>query len=120
MPLRSKRLLPPVSTLLHLRDLRSLDYLTAAKPTLFEKEFSLADRVALVSGANRGLGLEMAMALIEAGARAVYCTDIPKTPGDEWQKVKKYLDRMDGAGRLEYISADVREQVRSPSVDWSS
>ncbi|KZT65885.1 sorbose reductase sou1 [Daedalea quercina L-15889] len=81
-----------------------------AKSTLFEKEFFLADRVALVSGANRGLGLEMAMALIEAGARAVYCTDLPKTPGDEWQKVQQYLDRMDGAGRLEYISADVRDQ----------
>ncbi|TFY52286.1 hypothetical protein EVJ58_g10103 [Rhodofomes roseus] len=81
-----------------------------AKPTLFEKEFSLSDRVALVSGANRGLGLEMAMALIEAGARAVYCADLPKTPGDEWQKVKQYLDRMEGKGRLEYISADVRDQ----------
>ncbi|EPS93657.1 NAD-binding protein [Fomitopsis schrenkii] len=81
-----------------------------AKPSLFEKEFSLTDRVALVSGANRGLGLEMAMALVEAGARAVYCTDIPKTPGEEWQKVKQYLGRMEGKGRLEYISADVRDQ----------
>jgi len=81
-----------------------------AKPTLFEKEFSLSDRVALVSGANRGLGLEMALSLIEAGARVVYCTDIHKTPGDEWQKVKQYVDRMEGKGRLEYISADVRDQ----------
>ena len=51
------------------------------------------------------------MALIEAGARAVYCTDIPKTPGEEWQKVKEYIGRMEGKGRLEYISADVRDQV---------
>lgn len=87
----------------------------AAKPTLFEKEFSLSDRVALVSGANRGLGLEMAMALVEAGARAVYCTDIPKTPGEEWQKVKEYVSRMEGKGRLEYISADVRDQVGYPT-----
>ena len=83
-------------------------------PTIFEHEFSLKDRVALVSGANRGLGLEMSMALAEAGARAVYCVDLPKEPGDEWHKVKDYLARMKGKageGRLEYFSADVRDQV---------
>ncbi|EMD38638.1 hypothetical protein CERSUDRAFT_113811 [Gelatoporia subvermispora B] len=86
---------------------------TPAKPTLFSHEFSLADRVALVSGANRGLGLEMAMALAEAGARAVYCVDLPKEPSEEWKKVKEYLGRMEGLageGRLEYVSADVRDQ----------
>ncbi|KZT11503.1 sorbose reductase sou1 [Laetiporus sulphureus 93-53] len=84
-----------------------------AEPTLFKHEFSMADRVALVSGANRGLGLEMAMALIEAGARAVYCVDMPKAPGEEWTKVKEYTSRMKGLageGRLEYISGDVRNQ----------
>ncbi|RDX48391.1 sorbose reductase sou1 [Lentinus brumalis] len=83
------------------------------KPTLFSHEFSLADRVALVSGANRGLGLEMALALIEAGARAVYCVDLPKHPGEEWTKVRDYASRMEGLpsqGRLEYISGDVRDQ----------
>ncbi|KAI0933883.1 hypothetical protein AcW1_005580 [Taiwanofungus camphoratus] len=84
-----------------------------AKPTLFENEFSLADRVAMVSGGNRGLGLEMAMALLEAGARAVYCIDLPKKPGEEWTKVKEYVARMAGKqskGRLEYVSADVCNQ----------
>ncbi len=83
------------------------------KPTLFSHEFSLTDRVALVSGANRGLGLEMALALIEAGARAVYCVDLPKDPGEEWTKVRDYASRMEGLpsqGRLEYISGDVRNQ----------
>lgn len=86
----------------------------AVKPTLFEHEFTLADRVAMVSGGNRGLGLEMAMALAEAGARAVYCVDLPKQPGEEWTKVKDYLSRMEGKPgqrRLEYISTDVRDQV---------
>lgn len=86
----------------------------APTPTIFEHEFSLKDRVALVSGANRGLGLEMSMALAEAGARAVYCVDLPKEPSDEWCKVKDYLARMKGKageGRLEYLSADVRDQV---------
>ncbi|KAI0371732.1 sorbose reductase sou1 [Pilatotrama ljubarskyi] len=88
---------------------------TPAKPTLFAHEFSLADRVALVSGANRGLGLEIALALVEAGARAVYCVDLPKQPGEEWTKVRDYAARMEGlptgAGRLEYISGDVRDQA---------
>lgn len=84
---------------------------SGATPTLFEKEFSLSDRVALVSGANRGLGLEMSMALIEAGARVVYCLDLPQTPGDEFDQVKRYVGRMEGKGRLEYVSADVRDQV---------
>ena len=88
----------------------------AAKPTLWD-EFALRDRVALVSGANRGLGLEMALALVEAGARAVYCVDLPKRPGDEWTRVAEYVRRMAAdsksgavAGRLEYVSADVRDQ----------
>ncbi|KZT11504.1 sorbose reductase sou1 [Laetiporus sulphureus 93-53] len=88
---------------------------SAAKPTLFEREFSLADRVALVTGGNRGLGLEMAMALAEAGAHAVYCVDLPEKASEEWTTVKEYLGRMQGKageGRLEYISADVRDQDR--------
>ncbi|KAM5539108.1 hypothetical protein V8D89_007331 [Ganoderma adspersum] len=86
-----------------------------AKPTLFANEFSLADRVALVSGGNRGLGLEMALALVEAGARAVYCVDLPKEPSEEWTRVRDYAKRLDGLageGRLEYLSADVRDQER--------
>lgn len=77
-------------------------------------EFSLADRVALVSGGNRGLGLEMAMALAEAGARAVYCIDLPKSPGEEFLSVKAYVEAMSNRegreSRMEYVSADVRDQ----------
>ena len=57
----------------------------------------------------------MAMALAEAGARAVYCVDLPKEPGPEWTQVKEYLGRMSGlAGeaRLEYVSTNVTDQVR--------
>jgi len=87
----------------------------ATRPKIFE-EFSLRDRVGMVSGGNRGLGLEMAMALAEAGARAVYCIDLPEQPSKEWEMVKSYLSRMkvDGgnAPRLEYVSADVRDQMK--------
>ena len=61
-----------------------------ADPTIFTREFSLADRVALVSGGHRGIGLEMALAFVEAGARAVYCVDLPKTPDEKWVKVKEF------------------------------
>ena len=82
--------------------------------TLFTREFALVDRVALVTGGNRGLGLEMALALIEAGARAVYCVDLPQIPGEDFQKARDYADKMKdklGEGRLEYISANVTDQV---------
>ncbi|KAI0340639.1 hypothetical protein BDW22DRAFT_1346852 [Trametopsis cervina] len=85
-------------------------------PTLFTHEFSLADRVALVSGGNRGLGLEMALALIEAGARAVYCVDLAKEPSEEWSAVQQYAKKLassgktGGEGRLEYISGNVTNQ----------
>lgn len=79
-------------------------------------EFSLADRVALVSGANRGLGLEMAMTLSEAGARAVYCLDLPEKPGQEWEAVRRYVEEMSKKegreGRVEYISTDVTDQKK--------
>ncbi|KAN0141324.1 hypothetical protein V8E53_001080 [Lactarius tabidus] len=82
----------------------------AVKPTLWN-EFALRDRVALVSGANRGLGLEMALALVEAGARVVYCVDLHKQPGDEWAQVAEYVRRMETVkGRLEYVCADVTDQ----------
>lgn len=84
------------------------------RPTIWD-EFALKDRVALVSGANRGLGLEMALVLIEAGARAVYCVDLPAQPGNDWAAVSEHVKRMVGTdgvkgGRLEYLSADVRDQ----------
>ncbi|OSD02538.1 NAD(P)-binding protein [Trametes coccinea BRFM310] len=87
----------------------------ASAPTLFSRDFSLSDRVALVSGGNSGLGLEAALAMVEAGARAVYCLDLPDAPSDEWTKVRKYVARMErtgGEGRLEYVSADVRDQEK--------
>ena len=79
------------------------------KPKIFD-EFALTDRVGIVSGANRGLGLEMALALCEAGARAIYCFDLPPNPSPEWTKTQDYVKRMQNGSRLEYVSIDVRDQ----------
>lgn len=83
-----------------------------AKPQLFN-EFSLTDRVAVVSGANRGLGLEMALALAEAGAR-VYALDLPETPGEEFRAVQSYVKAFGTGAKLEYVDGgvDVTEQKK--------
>ncbi|KAJ3558481.1 hypothetical protein NM688_g900 [Phlebia brevispora] len=91
----------------------SIDEGKPSTPASLFKEFSLADRVALVSGGNGTLGLEMALALVEAGARAVYCVDLPKTPSERWEKVRQYASQVPGKigeGRLEYIHGDVTNQ----------
>ncbi|KAH8108262.1 NAD-binding protein [Phellopilus nigrolimitatus] len=79
--------------------------------TLLEKEFSLEGRVAIVSGGRRGIGLEMAEALAEAGA-AVYCFDFPSAPDETWKATKSYISRLGLAkdARLEYASVDVTNQ----------
>lgn len=64
----------------------------------------------MVSGANRGLGLEMALVLCELGARAVYCIDLPATPSREWETTREYVKRLGTGSRLEYVNADVRNQ----------
>ncbi|KAI0366087.1 NAD(P)-binding protein [Pilatotrama ljubarskyi] len=84
-------------------------------PSLYKSDFSLKDRVALVTAANSGLGLECALALIEAGARVVYCVDIAETPGPRWIKVQEFVSRMqreDAGGRLEYVHCDVSDQEK--------
>lgn len=83
-------------------------------PTLFTQDFSLSGRVAVVTGGYGGLGLEAALAMIEAGARAVYCLGRAQTPPEKWLKVQEYAAKMSskaGEGRMEYICADVTDQV---------
>ncbi|KAF8582686.1 sorbose reductase sou1 [Ramaria rubella] len=80
------------------------------KPRIFE-EFSLEGRVAVVSGGNRGLGLEMALALAEAGAR-VYALDLPSTPGDEFQAAANYVEKFGTGAKLEYVLGGVDVTVQ--------
>lgn len=61
----------------------------------------------------------MVLAILEGGARAVYCVDLPEDPSAEWHKVKEYAAKLEGTGgegRLEYISGDTTKQVRTRSA----
>ena len=61
----------------------------------------------------------MALALVEAGARAVYCVDLAKDPSPEFAKVREYAARLSGKGgegRLEYISGNVTDQVSEGGI----
>ncbi|KAJ3921017.1 hypothetical protein F5877DRAFT_36910 [Lentinula edodes] len=85
-------------------------------PRKIFSEIAIPDRVGIVSGGRRGIGLEMAMALCEAGARAIYCFDIHEKPTEEWEAVKEYVGRLEqnpytgSPSRLEYVKVDVTDQ----------
>lgn len=89
----------------------ALDTSAKPRPKIFD-EFALTDRVGIVSGGNRGLGLEMALALCEAGARVIYCLDLPETPSEEWAKTKEFVGKLGNGSRLEYVSVDVTDQKK--------
>lgn len=81
---------------------------TPLKPTIWD-EFSLKDRVGIVSGGNRGLGLEMSLALCELGAR-IYVLDLPKSPSEDFKVVAKHVATLGGNRSLEYVPVDVTIQ----------
>ncbi|KAJ9125762.1 hypothetical protein QFC24_002546 [Naganishia onofrii] len=76
-------------------------------------EFALKDGVAVVTGGNGGLGLEMAMALAEAGAK-LYCIDLPASPSPEFLACAEYAQKLGTS--LEYIQADVTSQSQMSSA----
>jgi NAD(P)-dependent dehydrogenase (short-subunit alcohol dehydrogenase family) len=72
-------------------------------------EFSLADRVVLVTGAARGLGLTQAEALLEAGA-TVYALDVLPEPSPDFPVVQKRAADELGTS-LHYRQVDVRDNA---------
>lgn len=71
-------------------------------------EFSLTDRVILVSGAAQGLGLTQAEALLEAGA-TVYALDRKPEPSPDFYRVQKRAAEELGT-TFYYRHIDVRDQ----------
>ncbi|KAL2424334.1 Short chain dehydrogenases/reductase notP' [Exophiala dermatitidis] len=71
------------------------------------KEFDLQDKVFVVTGGGRGLGLTLAEALVEAGGK-VYCLDRLPEPEEEFYDVQKRLGPKYG-GELLYDRIDVRQ-----------
>ncbi|KAG2077788.1 hypothetical protein BDR04DRAFT_1087367 [Suillus decipiens] len=47
-----------------------------------------------------------------AGSRAIYCLDLPEKPGEDWNAALQSVSRLGGAGRLEYVTTDVRDQKK--------
>lgn len=78
------------------------------------KEFDLEDRVYAITGGARGLGLAMAEALLEAGAK-VYCLDRLESPDPEFMAAKEHGEREFG-GLLEYRRLDVRNDAEVNNV----
>jgi len=69
-------------------------------------EFNLVDKVVLVSGAARGLGLVQAEALLEAGA-TVYALDRLEEPSPDFARIQKRAESELGTS-LSYRRIDVR------------
>ncbi|KOS23321.1 D-arabinitol 2-dehydrogenase [Escovopsis weberi] len=74
-------------------------------------EFSLKDKVIVISGGGGGLGLVQAEALLEAGAK-VYCIDIVKSPAEdpnsEFSRIARRAREELGTS-LSYQQMDVRD-----------
>lgn len=73
-----------------------------------EKAFGLKDRTIIITGAGRGLGITLAVAVLESGADAV-CLDILSEPSaEEWNVITK-LEKSTGV-RATYQVCDITNE----------
>jgi NAD(P)-dependent dehydrogenase (short-subunit alcohol dehydrogenase family) len=78
-----------------------------AKSTI-QSQFSLKDKVSIVTGGNSGIGLEYAVLLAELGS-IVYVVDLPDTPSEDFVTCKSYVKRIATGGSLEYRKGNVTD-----------
>lgn len=93
--------------------------------------FSMRNKTAIITGAGRGMGLEIAVAYAEAGA-VVYCIDLAEKPSADWERCQDWIERLPeqlssetgdigskakgSKGRLEYVQCDVTEHKASHAL----
>ncbi|KAL5048142.1 hypothetical protein BDW71DRAFT_205686 [Aspergillus fruticulosus] len=78
------------------------------------REFDLEGRVYAITGGGRGLGLAMAEALLEAGAK-VYCLDRLPSPHPDFEAARSHAETAYG-GSLHYHRIDVRNAAETNSL----
>jgi NAD(P)-dependent dehydrogenase (short-subunit alcohol dehydrogenase family) len=76
-------------------------------PTIGE-QFSLKNRVSIVTGGNSGIGLEYAVCLAELGSKT-YVLDLAETPSEDFDVCRSYVKRLGTGGSLEYRQANVTD-----------
>lgn len=70
--------------------------------------FSFSGQSLIVTGGARGLGLTVAISLLEAGAAGVYCLDLLDAPADDdWVAAKKAASRH--GGLIEYKQVNITD-----------
>jgi hypothetical protein len=76
--------------------------------------FNLQDHVIIITGGGRGLGLSLASAMYQAGAKA-HCLDLLPTPHPDFHAAQKASDSSLG-GTLTYHEIDIRDTVALQSL----
>lgn len=77
-------------------------------------EFSLQGKVYIVTGGGRGLGVALAGAIIEAGAKKVYCLDLLPEPHEGWYQLKSRLGSKGDS--LVFKSQNVTDEERIEKI----
>ncbi|KAJ5893724.1 hypothetical protein N7495_005415 [Penicillium taxi] len=105
----SARLYSATKTAFGPQDIQNNDYILSGLPIQCNPnpfhDFNMEGRVYAITGGGRGLGLSMAEALIDAGAK-VHCLDRLKTPHSDFMTAKGRAKEHGGC--LEYHRVDIR------------